>query len=115
MKSQKVLQVAGKRCLGDQEGDDVRVCANVHRLHDRAVLDALEDAAPEIGKVGVTGLDLDGYGGIRTAIDHVDAIGRVQDELGFRAERRIGAPTAPGLSLTQSRSALWFAPSPFRR
>ena len=47
------LEVTGKGCLGDQDGGDWSIGTDVHGLHDRAVLDALEDASPEVGFVGV--------------------------------------------------------------
>ena len=53
MQSGERLEVTGKGCLGDQDGGYGSIGTDVHGLHDRAVLDALEDASPEVRFVGV--------------------------------------------------------------
>ena len=53
MQSGERLEVTGKGGLGDQDGGYGSIGTDVHGLHDRAVLDALENAPPEVRFVGV--------------------------------------------------------------
>jgi len=55
----KLAKVSGKGCLSDQHRDNLCFRPNVHGLHHCAVLDALEDAAPEVRIIGIERFDLD--------------------------------------------------------
>ena len=90
----KIAQVPGKGCLGDQHGDDLRFRTHVHGLHDRAVLDALEDAALEVRVVGIERLDLGTDDRGWPVVDDVNPVRGVEDDFGVGVEVRVG-PTNP--------------------
>ena len=84
-------KVARQGGLGNQHGHDLRFRADVHGLRDGAVLDALEDAAPKIGVVGIAGFDLEDDGQGPAVIDDVDPVRGVQKYFGVGIE----VPVAP--------------------
>lgn len=88
-------KIARQGGLGYQHGHHLWFQADVHGFHDGAVLDALEDAAPEIRVVGIVGLDLDDDGQGPAVIDDVDPVRGIQKHFGVGNEVPI-APANPG-------------------